>query len=277
MSAATAVDPAVTEASFEARVLERSRDLPVLVDFWAAWCGPCQAIAPVLERLGLEYAGRAEVVKVDTDAEAGLASRYGIKSLPTLALFRGGKPVDALIGAQPEGVIRRLIESHLEQPSDRERRAALEVAAAGDPDAAIATLTQLNAAEPGRLAHRLALIDVLIAAGHLDAAAERLADVPAASDAERAITERRARLELARIATSAPAADPHARRHRAAAREFLDGRHAEALDAWLDLMRQQPSFGGGAAQRALRAAFALLGESHALVPPSRRQMAALMH
>ena len=276
MSAA-ALDPSVTEATFEARVLTRSQEIPVLVDFWAAWCGPCRAIAPILERLGLEYAGRAEIVKVDTDAEAALAARYGIKSLPTLALFVDGKPVDAVIGAQPEAVLRTLIESRLEQPSDRERRAALAIAAAGDPEAAIAALTQLATAEPSRLAHRLALIDVLIAAGHLDAAAERLADVPAASDSERAIQERRARLELARIAASTPPADPIARRHRAAAREFLDGKHSEALGTWLELMRQQPSFGGGAVQRALRAAFELLGDDHALVPSSRRQMAALMH
>ena len=274
---AVALDPSVTEATFEARVLTRSREMPVLVDFWAAWCGPCRAIAPILERLGLEYAGRAEIVKVDTDAEAALAARYGIKSLPTLALFVDGKPVDAVIGAQPEAVLRTLIESRLDQPTDRERRAALAIAAAGDPEAAIAALTQLATAEPSRLAHRLALIDVLIAAGHLDAAAERLADVPAASDRERAIQERRARLELARIATSTPPADPIARRHRAAAREFLDGKHSEALGTWLELMRQQPSFGGGAVQRALRAAFELLGDEHALVPSSRRQMAALMH
>ena len=274
---AVALDPSVTEASFEARVLTRSQEMPVLVDFWAAWCGPCRAIAPILERLGLEYAGRAEIVKVDTDAEAALAARYGIKSLPTLALFVDGKPVDAVIGAQPEAVLRTLIESRLDQPSDRERRAALAIAAAGDPEAAIAALTQLVTAEPSRLAHRLALIDVLIAAGHLDAAAERLADVPAASDRERAIQERRARLELARIAASTPPADPFARRHRAAAREFLDGKHSEALGTWLELMRQQPSFGGGAVQRALRAAFELLGDEHALVPSSRRQMAALMH
>ena len=274
---AVALDPSVTEATFEARVLTRSQEMPVLVDFWAAWCGPCRAIAPILERLGLEYAGRAEIVKVDTDAEAALAARYGIKSLPTLALFVDGKPVDAVIGAQPEAVLRTLIESRLEQPSDRERRAALAIAAAGDPEAAIAALTQLATAEPSRLAHRLALIDVLIAAGHLDAAAERLADVPAASDRERAIQERRARLELARIAASTPPADPFARRHRAAAREFLDGKHSEALGTWLELMRQQPSFGGGAVQRALRAAVELLGDEHALVPSSRRQMAALMH
>ncbi len=268
---------AVTAASFATDVLERSRTHPVLVDFWAAWCGPCRAIAPILERLAQDYAGRAEIAKVDTDAEGELAARYGIRSLPTLALFVGGRPVETVIGAQPEAVFRQLLESHLEQPSDRERRAAQDIAAHGDPEAAIGTLEHLVQSEPTRLAHRLSLVDVLIDAGRLEAARERLVAAPVEFDREPALRERRARLELASIAAREPPTDALERRHRLAARDFLAGRHADALAAWLEVVRERPGFAEGAAQTALRSAFELLGDEHALVPASRRRLAALLH
>jgi putative thioredoxin len=267
----------VGAASFATDVLERSRAVPVLVDFWAAWCGPCRAIAPVLERLAREYAGRLDVAKLDTDAEPAIASRYGIRSLPTLALFRNGAILDTVIGAQPEAVLRRLIESHLEQPTDREREAALAIARAGDPEAAIATLEHLALAEPDRPLHRLALIDVLIGAGRLEAADERLARLPASLAAEPEVATRRARLELARLARAAPSADPLARTHRAAAQDFLAGREREAIDGWLSILRVRPDFGGGTVLAALRAAFRVLGSEHALVRAARREMAALVH
>ena len=271
------VPESATSATFESAVLGPSRSQPVLVDFWAAWCGPCRAIAPVLERLAAEFSGRARIVKVDADAEAELAARYGVRSLPTLAVFRGGVPVASVIGAQPEAVFRDLIEAHLDRPADRERRAALEVAASGNPEAAIATLRQLVAAEPARLPHRLALVDVLMAAGQLAAAGELLADAPVRFESEPALRERRARLELSQIGAQEMPEGALEQRHWAAARDFLAGRHSEALAAWLGVVRQQPGFGDGAAQRALRAAFLLLGDEHALVPASRRQMAALMN
>jgi len=266
---------AVSGASFATEVLERSGTRPVVVDFWAAWCGPCRMVAPVLERLAAEYAGRAEVVKLDTDAEPEVAARYGVRSLPTLALFTGGALADALVGAQPEAVIRVLIERHLEQPSDRERAAALAAARAGDVDGAVATLARLVAAEPGRAEHLLALIDVEIDAGRLESAAARLDAAPVTLAADAALAARRARLELAQSAGVVAEAGTSAAREAAAAREFLAGRHAEALDAWLGLLSAAPR--DRTLPRTLKAAFTLLGDEHELVARSRRRMASLMH
>ena len=154
---------AVGTAGFAAAVLERSQALPVLVDFWAAWCAPCRIVAPLLERLAAEYAGLADIVKVDSDAEPELAARYGVRSLPTLALYARGELADALVGAQPEGVVRALLDRHVVRPADRERAAALAAAGAGEVDAALAILEQLAAAEPERPEHLLALLDVLTA------------------------------------------------------------------------------------------------------------------
>lgn len=277
MTETTPAPRAVGAADFEAEVLARSQARPVLVDFWAAWCGPCRMIAPMLERLAVEYAGRADIAKVDADAEPALAARYGVRSLPTLALFRAGRLVDAVIGAQPESVLRELIERHVERPGDRERDAAVAQAAAGETDAAVARLVALVAAEPDRTPHVLALIDVLLEAGRLEAAAEQLARAPLALTGSPELARRTARLEIATAA--ATTADPGSAgaQYASAAADFLAGRSSEALDGWLALMRSDPRCGQGAAQRALRAAFLLLGEEHALVGATRRRMAALMH
>ncbi len=103
--------PAVSGAEFDTEVLQSP--LPVLVDFWAVWCGPCKAVAPSVEQIANEYAGRIKVVKMDVDDNMEISARYGIQSIPTLMLFKGGQPVERLVGAYPKATILARIQRHL--------------------------------------------------------------------------------------------------------------------------------------------------------------------
>ena len=127
----TASVSAVTTATFPAEVVNASSSQPVLVDFWAPWCGPCRALGPVLEQLADENAGKVKVVKVNTDENQDLAQQFQIRSIPAVKLFRGGRVVDEFVGAQPLAQVRAFLEPHLPRASRREHLAARELGEQG--------------------------------------------------------------------------------------------------------------------------------------------------
>ncbi|MEM8640089.1 MAG: thioredoxin [Cyanobacteria bacterium P01_G01_bin.54] len=101
----------VTDSTFKAEVTES--DVPVLVDFWAPWCGPCRMVAPVVDEISQQYEGQVKVVKVNTDENPGVASQYGIRSIPTLMIFKGGQRVDMVVGAVPKTTLANTLEKYL--------------------------------------------------------------------------------------------------------------------------------------------------------------------
>ena len=138
----------VTQDTFAVEVIDRSRDLPVLVDFWAEWCNPCKMLAPILAKLADELAGKFHLAKVDTDREQQIAAQYGVRSLPTVKLFKDREVSDEFIGALPEKAIREFLERHLDRPADETLKQAAELVDQDNRSEAITLLQQALIDDP---------------------------------------------------------------------------------------------------------------------------------
>ena len=169
----------VTIANFETEVIEASHSVPVLLDFWAPWCGPCKSLGPVLEKVEAEYAGRFKLVKINSDDEQQLAGAFGIRSIPTCVLMIGGQPVDGFMGAQPEGQIKAFLDKHLPGPvelsAEADAHEAQQLAESGDAHSARDKLADALAQNPGNDDLRYDYVKLLIGSGELAEAAAALA------------------------------------------------------------------------------------------------------
>ena len=203
----------VTIANFEAEVIEASMQTPVLVDFWAPWCGPCKVIGPILEKLEADYAGRFKLVKIDSDQEQQLAAAFGVRSIPTCVLLMNGQPVDGFMGALPEGQLRAFLDKHLsgegELVAEAEGAAAQEALADGDTETALERLRQAVQADPDNDDARFDLVKLLLELGEDDEAKVAFAPVIAKADAVRRLDSLK-RWMAARDA-QADVAEPEAR------------------------------------------------------------------
>lgn len=161
-----------TIANFETEVVETSRTIPVLVDLWAPWCGPCRSLGPVLEKLETAYAGRFKLVKVNTEEEQDLAAAFGVRSIPMVVLMKDGQPVDGFVGALPEAQIRQFLDKHVPaaaepEPAEDEAQ-ALDTLASHDPNAALEKLQQALATNPANDTARADYVNLLLQQQRVD-------------------------------------------------------------------------------------------------------------
>ena len=274
----------VTLETFGAQVVERSRTVPVLVDYWADWCGPCRMQLPVLHKLVEEYAGRFLIAKVNTDEQRELAMQHNIRSLPTMRIYRHGDIVEEISGAQTESTLRILLDRHIERESDRVRTAAHALFDAGRTDEALARLAEGHAAEPDNHPLALDFARLSVLTGQLDQADSLLNALPHEVRNESDALAVRALLDFNRSAGPVP--DPAALRARLEQapddsatryRLLLSGDTRAALDQFLFLLEHDRTFEEDAGRKALLAAFELLGKDHELATEYRRRMAAALY
>lgn len=268
----------VTLASFQAEVLDASRQRPVVVDFWADWCGPCKALAPVLEKVARDLGDQVRIVKVDTDAEPQLAGQFHIRSIPTVMLFRDGGLASQFVGAQPEGAIREWLQPFLAPPTGDLRRQAAEARAAGRTAEARQLLEQALEQAAGDHASRLDLAELELAEGNAGVARTHLRALPPDQATAPRVLALTARLEFgAELESLAGAASDLDQLYAEGLRDVMAGRLEAAAEAFLALTARSRVYGEDAGRRSLLRLFDLLGPDHPQVPAWRRRLAQLLH
>jgi putative thioredoxin len=256
----------VTDDTFGNDVIEESKRRPVVVDFWAAWCGPCRTLGPILEKVAEDHGGEFLLAKVDVDANPYVSSQFRIQSIPNVWAFAGGRPVDQFIGAYPEEAVREFVGRLLPTEADREAAEAAEAAASGDPEAAERGFREALEADPGNRGARLGLAGLLVERGDHAEAQGLLQSLLPDAEAERLLSAIRVR-EWAGIDDGSPLD--------AAKRMAAEGRSREALDGLLGAVRFSPQ-DRDEARAAILDVFAVLGDDHPLVREYRTQLASAL-
>ena len=274
-------------ASFEQDVILKSKEVPVLVDFWAEWCGPCKALGPILEKLAAEFNGGFLLAKVDVDKEQQLAGYFQVKSIPTVMLLKDGQIVDGFPGALPENQLREFLKHHEVVAKEAMPETPEEIVPEKvDPELEVARLRSAIEAEPENGELKLDLMLALLGAGGY-AEAERILDALPANLAtdDRAI-KAKARLVFAVIVKDAPPAvileqaiasnpDDCRARHYLGVRHLIEGNAEAGLEQFLEMLKRNKAFEDGLPRKALIDAFRIVDDED-LVGQYRRKMASLL-
>jgi putative thioredoxin len=277
----------VNEANFQREVIARSMDVPVVVDFWAPWCGPCRMLGPVLERLAEQSGGAWVLAKLNTDENQRLAMQYDIQGIPAVKAFRGGRVVDEFVGAQPEPMVRQFLEGLQPNPVDALVRRGLDQEARGNLSGAEGIYLDALTRDPDHAGAMVALGRVLVEQDRLDDAAKVLGRVPRERP-ERAEADNWLNVIRFRQESQLTGGEVAARRRLAANPDDLSarldlanalaakGEYRAALEGLLAVMQRDQGPAREQARQAIVAVFGLLGDDHPLVREYRPQLAALL-
>lgn len=253
-------------ADFQQHVLDESRHRPVVVDFWAPWCGPCKSLKPVLEKLAAEYGGKFLLAKINSDDNQELAARYGVRGIPSVKAFIDGEPVDEFSGALPEGEVRAFLDRLIPGPAEELRVQAAAVRMKGDTASALQLLAEASKLDPGHLGVRLDAAEIMLDLNEADEARRLIGSVP--EDADPRVPALKARLQFMGVAgddQATLAARVAANENDLEARLKLanllvaGGQYEAGMDQLLEIVRRDRGFEDDIGRKTLLSVFNLLG------------------
>lgn len=278
----------VTEADFQQYVLQNSFQVPVLVDFWADWCQPCKTLMPLLAKLAEDYAGGFLLAKVNSDEQQALTAQHGVRSLPTVKVFKDGQVVDEFMGALPESEIRALLGKYVVRESDKLHQAAIVAMNDGDSEAALDLLKKAATADPAnsRVCHDLALL--LANSGDREGAKAVLEALPAAEKEKDEIKSLLSQLKYADLADELPdPAELQARleqdpkdteaAYELAVHAMMSGQYESAMQQLVAIVMRDRAFRDDIARTTLLEIFDMLGGDDPLVKRYRGKLFTALH
>ena len=270
-------------ADFAQSVLEESKHRPVVVDFWAPWCGPCKSLKPILEKLAAEYGGKFLLAKINSDDNQELAARYGVRGIPSVKAFVNGQMVDEFSGALPEGEVRAFLDRLVPSPADELRQQAADARLAGDVSGALKLLAEASKLDPEHVGVRLDAAEIMLDLNEADEASRLIGSVP--DDADPRVPALKARLqfmgaagedEAALTARVAVNGNDLEARLKLANLFVAAGRHEAGMDQLLEIVRRDRGFGDDIGRKTLLSVFNLLGGGE-LVSRYRRLLASVLN
>ncbi len=280
-----------TTASFAKDVIEASRHALVLVDFWAAWCGPCKQLTPIIEKVVKTYGGKVRLVKINTDEHPGIAGQLRIQSLPTVYAFRDGRPLDGFMGAQPESAVRSFIDRLVGEDAEADLAAVIEAAdaalEAGDLQSAAEAFAAVLQEDQQNVAALAGLARCYLKSGDAARAEQTLSLVPPDKQSSAPVQSVRAALDLAKLAVksdnsseleqrvAANPADQQARFDLAVALAAR-GKKEQALEHLLDLVRRDRNWNEEAARKQLVQLFDAWGPKDESTIEGRRRLSSIL-
>ena len=277
----------IDENNAQQYLIDESFNRPVVVDFWADWCAPCKQLMPLLEKLAYEYAGAFLLAKINADEQQGISGQLGVRSLPTVMVFKDGQPVDGFAGAQPETAVRELLQKHLPSPWDAKVAEATELLDQGDTAGAVGLLRSAWEESNKLLEITLAYAGALLEANRLDDS-EAVLDEVRLVDRDALHEQLMAQIELKRVAGKSPeiaaleaelSADKanHAVRVKLAVQLTTDAHHRDALDHLLTVLRADRDWNNGEAKRLYLDTIASIGKGDPLAAEYQRKLFSILY
>jgi len=284
---ATAHIVEIDESNAQQLLIEESMTRPVIVDFWADWCGPCKQLMPILEKLAEEYQGAFLLAKVNADEQQMLAQQLGVRSLPTVMVIKDGQPIDGFSGAQPESAVREMLDKHLPPPEAGALAEAGQLLADGDIPGALALYRSAWEESGQKLEMTLAYAAALVSANRLDEAEAVLQGVRLA-DQDARYEQLMAQIELGREAARSPevealeaalaaSPDDHATRVKLAVQLSQVSQYREALEHLLTVLRADKDFNNGEVRKVYLDTLATIGKGDPLAAEYQRKLFSLMY